>query len=294
MAMTLYYRNRRRGVKDLCTPVAEEEDSMHRELEGAFSLTDRSAVVTGAGSGIGREAARVFSLAGARVAIGDLDESGLGDTAKEIERAGGEVVTRRVDVRRREDVEALVDAAVLGFGGIDVMANVAGIIRNRRVVDTDEAELDEVLSVNLKGVFFGCAAAARAMAASGGGSIINIASAGMDQPAEGLSAYAMSKAAVAMLTRTLAVEMGADGVRVNTIAPGFIDTSMTRRHFVDDAGRVDAKTRDALWSTMSSQSPLSRIGNVKDIAHAMRYLASDAAAFVTGQTLRPNGGVVMP
>ena len=88
--------------------------------------------------------------------------------------------------------------------------------------------------------------------------------------------------------------MGADGVRVNTIAPGFIDTSMTRRHFVDDAGRVDAKIRDALWSTMSSQSPLSRIGNVTDIAHAMLYLASDASAFVTGQTLRPNGGVVMP
>ncbi len=166
-------------------------------------------------------------------------------------------------------------------------------MRTGAVVATSEHHLDAVLSVNVKGVFFGCAAAARAMADRGGGSIVNLASAAMDVPSPGLASYAMSKSAVAMLTRTLAVEMGERGVRVNAIAPGFIDTPMTRRHFTGADGEIEERARDELWNAMSAKTPLGSIGRATDIALAALYLASDAARFVTGQVLRPNGGVVM-
>jgi 3-oxoacyl-[acyl-carrier protein] reductase len=174
------------------------------------------------------------------------------------------------------------------------MANVAGIMRSARFLDVTEEELDETIGVNQKGVFFGCQAAARAMAERGGGSIINIASAGMDMPAPNIAVYAMTKAAVAMMTRTLAFEMGSQGVRVNTVAPGYTDTGMTQRHWVGEDGKKNLEMRDTVWGQMADRVPLRSIGEPEDIAFALLYLASDASRFVTGQVLRPNGGVVMP
>ena len=267
---------------------------MHADVEHAFDLTGRVAVVTGAASGIGRAAALLFAKAGASLVVADRDQAALERTGSEIEALGRPVVPVRVDVSVRAEVEALVGAAVDGLGRIDVMANVAGIIRNQLFVDVSEAELDELIAVNQKGVFFGCQAAARAMGEQGAGSIINVASAGMDAPAPGISVYAMTKAAVAMMTRTLAIEMGPSGVRVNTVAPGFTDTGMTQRHWKDASGAEDTAARDALWEQMSARVPLATIGQPDDIAFAMLYLASDASRFVTGQVLRPNGGVAMP
>ena len=267
---------------------------MHPDLESSFSLAGRTSVITGAASGIGREMALTFARAGADVVLADVDAAGLAETARLAQDLGAKAVEAVTDVTRRDQVDALVATALSRFARLDVMANVAGIIRNGSVIDTSEEELDAVLAVNLKGVFFGCAAAARAMAERGGGSIINLASAGMDMPAPGLASYAMSKAAVAMLTRTLAVEMGGKQVRVNTIAPGFIDTPMTSRHFTGPGGEVDERARDELWQARAAQAPLGEIGRPADIALAALYLASDAARFVTGQVLRPNGGVVMP
>lgn len=263
------------------------------DVAKAFDLRGRVAVVTGAASGIGRSAALLFAHAGADVVLGDRAEQALGETAAAIEAIGREAVARRVDVSHREEVDALVGAATEHFGRIDVMANVAGIIRNAPFVDVTEAELDELVAVNQKGVFFGCQAAARAMAARGGGSIVNIASAGMDAPAPGIAVYAMTKAAVAMMTRCLAIEMGPSGVRVNSVAPGFTDTGMTRRHWQDEQGNVNPAARDAIWGEMARRVPLGTIGTPEDIAYAMLYLASDASRFVTGQVLRPNGGVAM-
>jgi 3-oxoacyl-[acyl-carrier protein] reductase len=267
---------------------------MHADISQAFDLTGRVAVVTGAASGIGRAASVLFVKAGASVVIADRLEEGLFETQSEISKLGGEAVPIVLDVSNRGEVEALVAAAVEGFGRIDVMANVAGIMRNAMFVDVTEEELDEVIGVNQKGVFFGCQAAARAMASRGGGSIINIASAGMDSPAPNISVYAMTKAAVAMMTRSLAIEMGPKGVRVNTVAPGFTDTGMTQRHWVDEDGSLDLDARDAMWGQMADRVPLGTIGEPEDIAMAMLYLASDASRFVTGQILRPNGGVAMP
>ena len=267
---------------------------MHEDIAQSFDLTDRVAVVTGAASGIGRAAAILFAKAGADLVIADLAEAGLAETAAEVAKQGREVVAVPVDVSLREEVEGLIETATGRFERIDMMANVAGIIRNALFIDVTEEDLDALIGVNQKGVFYGCQAAAREMAARGGGSIINIASAGMDSPAPGIAVYAMTKAAVAMMTRTLAIEMGPQGVRVNTIAPGFTDTGMTQRHWKDEGGGVDTAARDAIWGQMSTQVPLGTIGQPDDIAYAMLYLASDAARFVTGQVIRPNGGVAMP
>ena len=267
---------------------------MQADLERAFDLTDRVAVVTGAASGIGRAASIVFAKAGARLVIADQSKEGLAETAAEIEELGRPVLSLPTNVAVREEVESLVQSAVERFGAIDVMANVAGIIRNALVVDVPDDDLDTMIEVNQKGVFYGCAAAARVMAGQGRGSIINIASAGMDSPAPGISVYAMTKAAVAMLTRCLALEVGPSGVRVNTVAPGFTDTGMTQRHFIDEGGEVDTTARDEMWARMSGMTPLGLVGEPEDIALAMLYLASDASRYVTGQVLRPNGGVAMP
>jgi len=267
---------------------------MHADIAQAFDLTGRVAVVTGAASGIGRATSILFAKAGADLVIADRSSDGLSETASEITKLGREAVPVVMDVSIRKEVEALVETALERFQGIDIMANVAGIMRSALFLDVTEEDLDELIGVNQKGVFFGCQAAARAMAERGGGSIINIASAGMDMPAPNIAVYAMTKAAVAMMTRTLAIELGPKGVRVNTVAPGYTDTGMTQRHWIDDEGNKNLETRDAVWTQMTAQVPLHSIGEPEDIAFAMLYLASDAARFVTGQVVRPNGGVVMP
>src|SRR5262249_52633634 len=162
--------------------------------------------------------------AGARVALADVDDAGLGETAAAIGAAAALVV--RTDVSKRSEVESLVARASAAFGRLDVMANVAGHLHERAVTETEEADLDRVLAVNLKGVFFGCQAAARAMAPQRSGSIVNVSSSAAFEPYPTLSAYSMSKAAVVALTRVLAAELGASGVRVNAVAPGAVETPM--------------------------------------------------------------------
>ncbi len=259
-----------------------------------FDLAERVAVVTGAGSGIGRASAEMLARAGARVVCADIDEQRVEKAAAEINSGGGSAAARRVDVSRKAEVDALVQGALAEHGRLDVMCNIAGVIGVSSVVDTAEEELDRVLATNLKGVFFGCQAAARVMMQQGSGSIISTASAAIDTPAAGIVCYAMSKAAVAQLTKTLAVEAGPRGVRVNAIAPGFVITGMTSRHFRREDGTVDEAARDATIKPMAAGSPLGIVGEPDDIAYAVLYLAGDASRFVTGQILRPNGGVAMP
>jgi 3-oxoacyl-[acyl-carrier protein] reductase len=251
-------------------------------MSAPFDLEGRVAVVTGAASGIGRASAVALAAAGARVVLGDRDTDGLAETASSIDGPSAVVPT---DVTRSSDVEALVNAAVEQFGRIDVMANIAGVMSDGAIVDITEAELDRVLAINLKGVFFGCQAALRAMAGSGG-SIINMSSTAIDQVGPGIAAYAMSKAAVAMLTKTAAMEGGRSGVRVNAIAPGYIATPMTQR--------VGEERAEMMRTIMRKASPLKMLGEPEDIAWTVVYLASDAARFVTGQILRTNGGTSMP
>ena len=254
----------------------------------AFDLTGRVAVVTGAASGIGRASAERLAEAGATVVCADRDEDGATVTAEHVRAAGGTADVVAVDVTDAADVDALVTGAADRHGRVDVMANVAGIMHRSTVLETSVDDLERVLAVNLKGVFFGCQAAARLMVEQGSGSIVNMASAAVDQPAPGLVCYGMAKAALVQLTKVLATEVGPQGVRVNAVAPGFIDTAMTLGQLPDEESKA------ALADRMSRGTPLRAVGEPDDIAYAVLYLASDASKFMTGQILRPNGGVAMP
>ncbi len=261
----------------------------------AFSLEGRVAVVTGAASGIGRATAVVLAGAGARVVLGDVDDAGLAAVAEQITGAGGTASARATDVTRRADVDALVDQGVAEHGRLDIMANVAGIASRNLVVDITDEQLDAVMAVNLKGVLYGCQAAMRVMVPQGtGGSIVNIASGIIDQTAPTYGPYAMTKAAVTILTKTLASEAGQHGIRVNAVAPGTILTDFSLPNFTDEDGRVDEQRKAAFTRTASQYAKLGRIGTGADVAWSILYLVSDAASFVTGQTMRPNGGTAMP
>jgi 3-oxoacyl-[acyl-carrier protein] reductase len=266
---------------------------VHEDLERAFDLSGRVAVVTGAASGIGRQTAVTFAQAGADVVIADVAEGGLEGTAGDVRALGRQVTVVPTDVSERKAVDGLAQVALDAHGQIDVWANVAGVIRYGNVVDVPEEDLDLVLSVNVKGVYWGCAAAARHMIERRTGSIVNVASGAIDVPAPSISAYALSKAAVAQLTRTLAAEVGQYGVRANAIAPGWVPTGMTAVHWTKSDGTVDDARRDEVFAARAAQAPLGTVGEPVDMAWALLYLAADASRFVTGQVLRPNGGVAM-
>ncbi|MCW2530129.1 MAG: dehydrogenase, short-chain alcohol dehydrogenase like [Pseudonocardiales bacterium] len=257
-----------------------------------FGLEGKVAVVTGAGSGIGREVAVTFAHAGADVVLADVAAEGLALTAQLVRDAGRTALVHPTDVSSREEVEALADAAA-SLGRIDVWANVAGIIRYATIAESTESEVRRVVDVNQLGTYWGVAAAGRHMAAAGSGAIVNVASTGGEIGVPRLSVYGMTKAAVMHLTKTAAAELGPHGVRVNAVAPGFIDTPMVATHYTATDGTVDASARDTLFQARSSIAALRTTGVPRDIALCMLYLASEASSFMTGQTLRPNGGTTM-
>ena len=257
---------------------------------GVFDLSGRVACVTGAASGIGEAAAETLAAAGAAVVLGDIDGDGAARTRDRIVGGGGRAVALPTDTTQAEQVSALVAAAVDEFGRLDVMANVAGVGSYGDVVDVTEAELDRVLAINFKGVFFGCQAAMRVMAPQGSGSIINVSATAINTPVGGLSVYAATKAAVAMLTQSLAVEAGPHGVRVNTIAPGFTLTNFVGGHLRDAEGQVDPAEMDSYLKLMRDRSPLGVVCEASDQANLIWFLASDASRYMTGQILRANAG----
>lgn len=260
---------------------------------GAFDLTGRTAAITGAASGIGELAAEYLAACGASVVIGDVDDAGLERVAGRIRGNGGAVSTVHCDVARQEDCNELVATAVREHGQLDIMANVAGMPGDGMVEDITEARLDAVFGVNVKGVLFGCQAAMHAMKPRGTGSIVNVASAAIDCAVPNASLYAMSKAAVAMLTMDLAVEAGPFGVRVNAIAPGATLTKFTTRSASSPEGVAGDEEIATRVEAMKRMSPLGRVGEPADQALQILYLASDAARFVTGTIMRANGGVAI-
>ena len=260
----------------------------------SFDLSGRTAAVTGAGGGIGRAVALALGEAGATVWC--LDRSGdlAGITADLVRTAGGAAEWRAVDVTRSAEVDDAADAAA-ATGDLRIWVNCAGIMTYAKVVDLTEDDLDAVLAVNFKGTVFGAQAAARRMIAAGtGGSIVNVASAILDGPQPRMAAYGASKAAASHFSRTLAMEVGKRGIRVNVVAPGWTRTPMTESQFIGPEGEVDEGAAGQTVDMMASFTPLRRVAEPADSALAVLWLASDAAAFVTGQTIRPHGGVTMP
>ncbi|MEE1735401.1 SDR family NAD(P)-dependent oxidoreductase [Streptomyces sp. BE147] len=249
----------------------------------AYDLTGRSAFVTGAAGGIGRASAALLAEAGATVHCADRDETGLSETCRLIALSGGTALAHPLDVTDRGQVKRAVTEA----GDIDILAAVAGIMHTSSVLETADDDLDRVLSVNFKGVLYACQEVARGMIArSSPGSLITMASGAVDAASPGLLCYSAAKAAVVQLTKTLATELGPHSIRVNAVAPGWIRTPMTDRHDAEQQHRAEA--------VMVRVSPLGRVGEPEDVAHTVLHLASDASAFMTGQILRPNGGVAMP
>jgi len=263
-------------------------------VQDLFDLSGQVAVLTGVASGIGKASALMLSDAGATIVGGDIDEAGAQATADEIKTSGGTAVVQRVDVTKRADVDALVDRAQSEFGRVDIMGNIAGIPHNKMVADCTDEEFERILAINLKSVFYGCQAAIRHMIPQGSGNIVNIASGAIDTPAPTLACYGMTKAAVTMLTKTLATEVGRHGIRVNAIAPGMILTNFSTHNFTDADGNVVPEKLEQYHKRASAMAPLGRAGEAEDVARSFLYLVSEAAAFVTGQIERPNGGVSMP
>jgi 3-oxoacyl-[acyl-carrier protein] reductase len=256
-------------------------------LIDSFRVDGKVAVVTGAGSGIGKASAMALAGAGATVVCADVRGDTAQATAEEISAAGGEAEGAALDVSVQAEVDALAGRVAADRGGIQIWCNIAGIMLGGPFLEELEEDLDRIMAVNLKGVFFGCQAAGRIMVTQPeGGSIINASSAAADTPSPNIASYAICKAGVVQMTKTLAIEIGKKHVRVNAVAPGFVITGMT-------TGFYGEEMQEALVAAMRKGVPLRTVGEPEDIAAAVLYLASDASRFMTGQVVRPNGGVAM-
>lgn len=264
---------------------------LNAELISALALQNKVAVVTGAGSGLGQETARILALAGARLVLVDVNEEGLRKTAALLDQPNAS--SRNVDISLRDEVEMLADTTLADLGRLDVWVNCAGVPYLHPLLETDPKKAERVIAVNMMGTYWCCAAAGRVMSAKGSGSIVNISSGGGGAPAPGVAIYAMTKAAVNSLTWTSAAELGPRGVRVNAVSPGWVETPMSSSMYRNSGGQVDPAMREAVIGQMVRMSPLGLVGKTSDIAHAVLYLASDASRFVTGQILSVNGGASM-
>ena len=247
-------------------------------------MVERIAVITGAGSGIGRVAALLFAAEGAEVVVADVVAANAESAVAEIDAAGGTATAVAVDVSDEEQVGTMVDRAVRTYGGLHVLFNNAGIFPDDDggVLDTPPDTWQKVMDVNLKGVWLGCRAAVPAMLDSGGGSIVNVASfVALMGAATAQIAYTASKGGVLAMTRELAVEYARRGIRANSLCPGPIETPLLAELLADPERRQRRLVH----------IPVGRFGRPEEIAKAALFLASDDASFVTGSALVVDGGI---
>jgi 3-oxoacyl-[acyl-carrier protein] reductase len=244
-----------------------------------FGLTDKVAIVTGSGRGIGAATARALAEEGARIVVTDIDAQAAADSCAALQGAGFNAIAVAADVTHAADVERLAQAALEAFGTVHVLVNNAGFARDARITKLSEADWDAVVDTVLKGAFLCTKAVAPLMAAQHWGRVVNISSrAHLGNP--GQANYSAAKAGILGFSAALALELGRDGITVNTIAPGFIETDGVRNlpHY--------QKIRD----NAIARTPLGRPGVPRDVAGAVAFLASEAAGYITGATLHVTGG----
>jgi NAD(P)-dependent dehydrogenase (short-subunit alcohol dehydrogenase family) len=243
------------------------------------SLSGKVALVTGASSGIGKGTALELAQAGSSVVVNFLDNAEEADAVvDEIAKLGGKAIAVQGDVSQHAQVEKMFKQAIESFGRLDILVNNAGIQTWKPLLELEEADWDRVLATNLKGCFLCTQQAGRLMQASGG-AIINIGSGCNKLPFRNLVDYTASKGGIEMFTKASAVELGSFRIRVNCVAPGAIEVERTKKELGDYAG---------MWSKVT---PLGRIGTPRDIGLAVVFLASEAAEFITGQTIWVDGGL---
>ena len=248
-------------------------------------LDGRVALVTGAASGIGAATAVRLAAEGAALGLVDRDADGLRRVGEHIVAAGGRSMSVVSDLASPGEAERGVGEVVAAFGGLDILVTAAGIIRRHAAVDTDDAEWDEVVAVNLTAVFRCCRAAIPRMRERGGGAIVTVGSGWSLVAGPRSVSYAATKAAVANLTRAIAIDHGPDGIRANCVCPGDTDTALLR----DEFRQLGQPVEDGLLGSGAGR-PLGRVGSPDEIAASILYLVSDDASFVTGTTLVVDGG----
>lgn len=248
-------------------------------------LADKVSIVTGGGTGIGRATGLRFAAEGAKVTIADVDPAAAEATAAAARRQGGSATAIEVDVADADGVRRMIEATVAAHGRLDVLVNNAGFGFTGTVVDTDEADWNRLIAVNLTGVFLGCKYAIPVMRRQGGGVIVNTASVVSTVGIKDRAAYCASKGGVAALTRAMALDHVSEGIRINCVAPGTIDSS----YF--DKILAQSDHPDALRSELAARQPMNRMGRPEEIADAILYLASDESSFVTGSMLTVDGGM---
>jgi NAD(P)-dependent dehydrogenase (short-subunit alcohol dehydrogenase family) len=247
-------------------------------------LGGKVAVITGAGNGMGREAAVLFAREGARIVVADVVEAAALETVEAVRDAGGDAIAVATDVSVAADVEAMVRTAVDAFGGLHVLYNNAGVFPadDGGATETPESTWDRVMDVNLKGVWFGCKYGIPAMLDSGGGSIVNVASfVALMGAATAQIAYTSSKGGVLAMTREVAVEYARRGIRANALCPGPIDTPLLAELLSDPERRARRLVH----------IPMGRLGRPDELAKAALFLASDDSSFMTGAALVVDGGI---
>jgi NAD(P)-dependent dehydrogenase (short-subunit alcohol dehydrogenase family) len=247
-------------------------------------LEGKVALITGAGSGMGRSAAELFASEGARVVVTDVVDDAGNATVAAVHAAGGDATYVRADVSRAADCAAMVQCATDTYGGLHVLYNNAGIFPadDGGVLDTPESTWEKVMEINLKGVWLGCRAGIPAMIASGGGSIVNVASfVALMGAATAQIAYTASKGGVLSMTREIAVEYARRGIRANALCPGPIETPLLEELLSDPARRARRMVH----------IPMGRLGRAEELARAALFLASDDASFMTGASLVVDGGI---
>ena len=244
-------------------------------------LENKVALISGGARGMGAIEAKLFASEGAKVVIGDVLEDEGRKVEAEINESGGECLYVRLDVTSESEWQTAVAATLARFRTLDVLVNNAGIFRTERVEETTEELWDQVMEINAKGVFLGTKCAIPAMRKSGGGSIINISSGLALVGSAGSAAYAASKGAVRLFTKSTAIQYASEGIRANSVHPGLIETPMTAWMLADEAS---LRARIAMY-------PLGRIGQPEDIAYGVLFLASDESSFMTGSELVIDGGL---